>query len=79
MKVLVITVFIILEYFKLLDCQLQSPCPEVFQYINEGNERYGLVKYSNAQPNQDYMIEVEMSVKGNLPSVSFIMTKPFCL
>ncbi|KAL5273817.1 hypothetical protein ACFFRR_000523 [Megaselia abdita] len=69
MKVKIIFyILIVVIYIEFSECQLQSPCPEVFQYVNDGNEKYGVVTYSGAEPGQHYLMDIEISVEGNLPS-----------
>lgn len=62
-------VIVIASTWEFIDCQLQSPCPDVFQYSSDGNENFGIVKYSKASAGQNYFVEVDMSIEGDLTSV----------
>lgn len=49
--------------------QLQSPCPGVFQYASDGIDNYGLLYFNGAQIGQTYILDLQMTVQGRLPTV----------
>lgn len=52
--------------------QIQSPCPSLFQYASDGIENYGLIYFAGAQIGQTYVLDLQMTVQGRLPTVGLI-------
>lgn len=52
----------------------QSPCPNIFQYVNSGYERYGriAVNTANIGMNEELHLRVEYTVRGLIMDVSIL-------
>ncbi|KAL5273821.1 hypothetical protein ACFFRR_000526 [Megaselia abdita] len=48
-----------------------SPCPSLYQYSSDSSENFGLFTLYGAEIGQTYVIDVEFTVRGQLPSTFY--------
>ncbi|CAO1416134.1 unnamed protein product [Diamesa tonsa] len=49
-------------------CESQSSCSDIFQYVNEGREKQGLITFDNPEPIAEIHLKIQLSVSAALTS-----------
>lgn len=57
----------------------ESPCPDLFQYRNDGSETYGWISFRLRSPATTITIRTNFTVKAMLPSVCILYIITFIL
>lgn len=74
MKIIWIILFSVNLLVKVINGQNlpQIPCPELFRYNFDGQKWYGFLQIPSPQLGEKFKVNVEMSLKASLPTVSFL-------